>query len=85
MAPFKLKFRMGSSRSTSQETDTESQPAQPLLNNVTTLSIDASNTTIDSVNNSMTSLSDQRNLLPNNSIDKHIGNFIFLYICIIVI
>lgn len=74
MAPFKLKFRMGSSsRSTSQEAD---QPAvaQPLLSSTTT-SIGASNTTIDSEFNSLTSLNnDQRNLLPTHAFEERTGN-----------
>lgn len=62
MAPFKLKFRMGSSsRSTSQETEEPVQ--QPLLTRQS--SICASNTTIDSEFNSMSSNNDQHNLLPN--------------------
>lgn len=81
MAPFKLKFRMGSSsRSTSLET-------APRL---TSTSVTSSTTTIDSQFNSLGSLNnDQRNLLPAVDNDDHIGNFhfkilhnsnIFLYI-----
>lgn len=64
MAPFKLKFRMGGSRSTSQET--EAEPPALLLSN----SVGASNTTIDSEYNSLGSIvsSDQRTLLPNHNI-----------------
>uniref|UniRef100_A0A6B2E7E3 DUF4802 domain-containing protein n=1 Tax=Phlebotomus kandelakii TaxID=1109342 RepID=A0A6B2E7E3_9DIPT len=67
MAPFKLKFRMGSSRSTSQETTTEPDVAQahqqPLLGNQPST---ASTTTIDT--DSLGSLSgDSRALLHNSS------------------
>lgn len=70
MAPFKLKFRMGnSSRSTSQEIEEPVQ--QPLL--VRQSAIAASNTTIDSEYNSMSSTTnDQHNLLPN-TFDEEIG------------
>lgn len=75
MAPFKLKFRMGSSRSTSQEqdnvVDTQTQ-TQIFLNNY------GSNTTIDSDPNtdSLISLNnDQRALLhnSNDTTDGQIG------------
>lgn len=67
MAPFKLKFRMGGSRSTSQETETE--PPALLLSNSVGASLGASNTTIDSEYNSLGSIasSDQRTLLPNHN------------------
>lgn len=63
MAPFKLKFRMGGSRSTSQET--EAEPPALLLSN----SVGASNTTIDSEYNSLGSIvsSDQKTLLRNHN------------------
>lgn len=62
MAPFKLKFRMGSgSRSTSQENEEPVQ--QPLLTRQS--SICDSSTTIDSEFTSMSSTNDQHNLLPN--------------------
>lgn len=62
MAPFKLKFRMGSgSRSTSQEIEEPVQ--QPLLTRQS--SICDSSTTIDSEFTSMSSTNDQHNLLPN--------------------
>lgn len=65
MAPFKLKFRMGSSsRSTSLETTSR----------MATASITSSSTTIDSQFNSLGSLNnDQRNLLPYGDNDGHIG------------
>lgn len=68
MAPFKLKFRMGSSsRSTSLET-------APRLTNT---SVTSSTTTIDSQFNSLGSLNnDQRNLLPEVDNDDHIGNLL---------
>lgn len=77
MAPFKLRFRMGGSRSTSQEADSE-PPQQPLLNNIT-LAINGSNTTIDSEHNtdSYGSLNnDQRALIQNNSTGEQIGIFL---------
>lgn len=76
MAPFKLKFRMGGSRSTSQETETD--PPQPLLLNNVTLAINGSNTTIDSEHNtdSYSSLNnDQRALIQNNGTGEQIGIF----------
>lgn len=81
MAPFKLKFRMGSSRSTSQEqdnvVDTQTQ-TQIFLNNY------GSNTTIDSDPNtdSLISLNnDQRALLhnSNDTTDGQIGKNIKKY------
>lgn len=80
MAPFKLRFRMGGSRSTSQEADSE-PPQQPLLNNIT-LAINGSNTTIDSEHNtdSYGSLNnDQRALIQNNSTGEQIGIFCVLF------
>lgn len=84
MAPFKLKFRMGSSRSTSQETETE-QPTtavqQPLLGNGGTASIGASTITINSENNySLGSIgnNDQRNLISCNSNNERTGNIFFI-------
>lgn len=86
MAPFKLKFRMGGSRSTSQETETE--PPALLLSNSVVASLGASNTTIDSEYNSLGSIisSDQRTLLPNHNVggDNATGNNNF-YICNFVI
>lgn len=62
MAPFKLKFRMGSgSRSLSQETEEPVQ--QPLLTRQS--AIRGSNTTLNSEYNSMSTTNDQHNLLPN--------------------
>lgn len=66
MAPFKLKFRMGSSRSTSQEHEPDPQVNEALLNH----QIGASTSTIDSVDcNSLQSLntSERKLLLPNAS------------------
>lgn len=84
MAPFKLKFRMGGSRSISQETETEQPSHQLLLNNVTTTAINGSSTTIDSEHNtdSFGSLNnDQRALIQNNDTgnDEQIGTFILFY------
>ncbi|XP_075168225.1 uncharacterized protein LOC142240398 [Haematobia irritans] len=68
MAPFKLKFRMGSSRSTSQEHDPQDpQVNEALLNHQTSGAIGASSSTIDSVDcNSLVSLntSERKLLLP---------------------
>lgn len=62
MAPFKLKFRMGSgSRSLSQELEEPVQ--QPLLTRQS--AIKGSNTTLNSEYNSMSTNNDQHNLLPN--------------------
>lgn len=62
MAPFKLKFRMGSgSRSISQEIEEPVQ--QPLLMRQSAVS--GSNTTLSSEYNSMSTNNDQHNLLPN--------------------
>lgn len=62
MAPFKLKFRMGSgSRSVSQEIEEPVQ--QPLLMRQSAVS--GSNTTLSSEYNSMSTNNDQHNLLPN--------------------
>lgn len=73
MAPFKLKFRMGSSsRSTSQEIEEPVQ--QPLLTRQS--SICDSNTTIDSEFTSMSSTNDQHNLLPNK-FDEETGTYKF--------
>ncbi|XP_055380029.1 GATA zinc finger domain-containing protein 14 [Condylostylus longicornis] len=78
MAPFKLKFRMGSSRSTSQEVDSDPQVNQSLLGNNNNcnnnnLDIGASNSTIDSSDcNSLISIenNDKKSLLPNTTIEK---------------
>lgn len=68
MAPFKLKFRMGSgSRSLSQETEEPVQ--QPLLTRQS--AIKGSNTTL----NSMSTNNDQHNLLPNK-FDEETGESI---------
>lgn len=62
MAPFKLKFRMGSSsRSTSQEIEEPVQ--QPLLTRQS--AVGGSNTTLNSDYNSMSANNDQHTLLPN--------------------
>lgn len=87
MAPFKLKFRMGSSRSASQEGETEILPTvtHPLLGN-STGTITSSNTTIDSELNSFGSSNDQRNLIPTNQTnidrtgEKYIETFILFKI-----
>lgn len=72
MAPFKLKFRMGSgSRSTSQEIEEPVQ--QPLLTRQS--SICDSSTTIDSEFTSMSSTNDQHNLLPNK-FDEETGKWL---------
>ncbi|XP_053689311.1 uncharacterized protein LOC128738300 [Sabethes cyaneus] len=82
MAPFKLKFRMGSSRSTSQEQDiiVDSQANQitPNYLNSNTLGTTSfgSNTTLDSEqNDSLVSMcNDQRALIRDqDSPDEHIG------------
>lgn len=84
MAPFKLKFRMGSSRSTSQECEAE-PPVQPLLGSgggggggiSTNSTITSSTATINSEFNSLGSIgsnNDQRNLIPCNSNDERTGN-----------
>lgn len=63
MAPFKLKFRMGSgSRSVSQEIEEPVQ--QPLL--MRQSAVGGSNTTLSSEYNSMSTNNDQHNLLPNS-------------------
>lgn len=63
MAPFKLKFRMGSSsRSTSQEIEEPVQ--QPLLIRQSAVS-GGSSTTLNSDYNSMSTNNDQHTLLPN--------------------
>lgn len=83
MAPFKLKFRMGSSstsRSVSQETDEPVQ--QPLLTRQ--FSINSSNTTIDCEFNNMDSNAEQHNLLPNHSdVDDDTGKCIALICCLV--
>lgn len=69
MAPFKLKFRMGSgSRSISQEIEEPVQ--QPLLMRQSAVS--GSNTTLSSDYNSMSTNNDQHNLLPN-TFDEETG------------
>lgn len=77
MAPFKLKFRMGGSRSTSQETETEQPSSQQLLlSNVTMTAMNGSSTTIDSEHNtdSFGSLNnDQRALIQSNDYGNQIG------------
>lgn len=74
MAPFKLKFRMGSSRSTSQEQDAEvmTHSTQIVINSTTSLIKFDSTSTIDSDHNtdslvSLNNTSDQRALLQNCS------------------
>lgn len=75
MAPFKLKFRMGSgSRSLSQELEEPVQ--QPLLTRQS--AIKGSNTTLNSEYNSMSTNNDQHNLLPN-SFDGETGTNFFLF------
>ncbi|XP_037806662.1 putative uncharacterized protein DDB_G0271606 [Lucilia sericata] len=76
MAPFKLKFRMGSSRSTSQEHEPDPQVNEALLNHQTFGGIGASSSTIDSVDcNSLVSLntSERKLLLPNKSNNLKMG------------
>lgn len=71
MAPFKLKFRMGSSsKSVSQETEEPVQ--QPLLTRQPAIS--GSNTTIYSDCNSMSTTNDQHTLLPANR-EEDTGNW----------
>lgn len=76
MAPFKLKFRMGSgSRSISQEIEEpvqySSSVQQPLLMRQSAVS--GSNTTLSSEYNSMSTNNDQHNLLPN-TFEEETGN-----------
>ncbi|XP_061397411.1 myb-like protein I [Musca vetustissima] len=76
MAPFKLKFRMGSSRSTSQEHEPDPQVNEALLNHQTSGAIGASSSTIDSVDcNSLVSLntSERKLLLPNKGNTLRMG------------
>uniref|UniRef100_A0A1I8N9S4 Uncharacterized protein n=2 Tax=Musca domestica TaxID=7370 RepID=A0A1I8N9S4_MUSDO len=76
MAPFKLKFRMGSSRSTSQEHEPDPQVNEALLNHQTSGAIGASSSTIDSVDcNSLVSLntSERKLLLPNKGNSLRMG------------
>ncbi|XP_013108166.2 TBC1 domain family member 5 homolog A [Stomoxys calcitrans] len=76
MAPFKLKFRMGSSRSTSQEHEPDPQVNEALLNHQTSGAIGASSSTIDSVDcNSLVSLnaSERKLLLPAKSNNLRMG------------
>lgn len=81
MAPFKLKFRMGSSRSTSQEHEPDPQVNEALLNHQTIGGIGASSSTIDSVDcNSLVSLnnSERKLLLPNKSNNLKMGKSNFI-------
>ncbi|XP_055838044.1 probable WRKY transcription factor protein 1 isoform X1 [Episyrphus balteatus] len=73
MAPFKLKFRMGGSRSTSQEVDSDPQVNEALLNHSTT--IGASSSTIDSADcTSLGSIGNERkSLLPNKTNNLRLG------------
>lgn len=76
MAPFKLKFRMGGSRSTSQEHEPDPQVNEALLNHQIVGGIGASSSTIDSVDcNSLVSLntSERKLLLPNKSNNLRMG------------
>lgn len=74
MAPFKLKFRMGSgSRSLSQETEEPVQ--QPLLTRQS--AINGSNTTLNSDYNSMNTNNDQHILLPNK-FDEETGTLLII-------
>lgn len=86
MAPFKLKFRMGSgsSRSTSQEqdvvVDSQSNPVGPLLANSANANDFGSSTTLDSEqnNDSLVSMSNDRRalILTSNTTDEPIlGNW----------
>ncbi|XP_037951177.1 protein kinase 4-like [Teleopsis dalmanni] len=75
MAPFKLKFRMGSSRSTSQEHDPDPQVNEALLNHHSTAT-GASSSTIDSADcNSLGSLghNERKSLLPNKTNNLRLG------------
>lgn len=76
MAPFKLKFRKGGSRTTSQEHEPDPQVNEALLNHQTIGGIGASSSTIDSVDcNSLVSLntSERKLLLPNKSNNLKMG------------
>uniref|UniRef100_A0A1B0BZ54 DUF4802 domain-containing protein n=1 Tax=Glossina palpalis gambiensis TaxID=67801 RepID=A0A1B0BZ54_9MUSC len=74
MAPFKLKFRMGSSRSTSQEHEPDPQVNEALLTQHTAGGIGASTSTIDSVDcNSLGNTSERKLLLPNKSNNLRMG------------
>lgn len=75
MAPFKLKFRMGSgSRSISQEIEEPVQ--QPLLMRQSAVS--GSNTTLSSEYNSMSTNNDQHNLLPN-TFEEEAGKILTIF------
>lgn len=75
MAPFKLKFRMGSgSRSVSQEIEEPVQ--QPLL--MRQSAVGGSNTTLSSEYNSMSTNNDQHNLLPN-TFEEESGEFLLMF------
>ncbi|XP_054738933.1 putative uncharacterized protein DDB_G0286901 [Anastrepha obliqua] len=78
MAPFKLKFRMGGSRSTSQEHDPDPQVSEALLNHHQhhSTAIGASSSTIDSTDcTSLGSMgtNERRSLLPNKSNNLRLG------------
>jgi hypothetical protein len=83
MAPFKLKFRMGGLRSTSQENDNDPQNNynENLTNtSQTNLFQFGSNTTIDSevITGSTGSLNNDQRALLNNGDDGRIGNAFYL-------
>ncbi|XP_011202079.2 putative uncharacterized protein DDB_G0291812 [Bactrocera dorsalis] len=78
MAPFKLKFRMGSSRSTSQEHDSDPQVNEALLNyhQHHSTAIGASSSTIDSTDcTSLGSMgtNERKSLLPNKTNNMRLG------------
>ncbi|XP_004526391.1 probable serine/threonine-protein kinase DDB_G0282963 [Ceratitis capitata] len=78
MAPFKLKFRMGSSRSASQEHDQDPQVNEALLNHHQhhSTTIGASSSTIDSTDcTSLGSIgtNERKSLLPNKSNNLRLG------------
>lgn len=84
MAPFKLKFRMGSSRSTSQEHEPDPQVNEALLNHQTNATIGASSSTIDSVDcNSLVSLntSERKLLLPHKGNNMRMGKIYYINWC----
>lgn len=84
MAPFKLKFRMGSSRSTSQEHEPDPQVNEALLNHQTNATIGASSSTIDSVDcNSLVSLntSERKLLLPHKGNNMRMGKIYYINCC----
>lgn len=85
MAPFKLKFRMGSSRSASQEHDQDPQVNEALLNHHQhhSTTIGASSSTIDSTDcTSLGSIgtNERKSLLPNKSNNLRLGKDFSLFV-----